>query len=81
MDEIKWSWGPNAYIIDLNTLHCFKATEMITYDLIKKGFSTKEEVMSQVTENLRLHWMLICDLHDEGESFQLLQDIIGCGLL
>ena len=49
---------------------------MVTYDLIKKG-STKEEVMSQVTENVRLQWMLIIDLHDEGESFELLQDVIG----
>ena len=60
----------------LNTLHCFKAIKMVIYDLIKKGFPTKEEVMSQVTEN-RIHWMLICDLHDEGESFELLQDVIG----
>ena len=49
---------------------------MVTYDHIKKG-STKEEVMSQVTENVRLQWMLIIDLHDEGESFELLQDVIG----
>ena len=63
--------------VSLNTLHCFKAIKTVTYDLIKKGFPTKEEVISQVTENLRFHWMLICDLHDEGESFELLQDVIG----
>ena len=61
--------------VSLNTLHCFKAIKMVTYDLIKKGFPAKEEVMSQVTEN-RVHWMLICDLHDDGESFELLQDVI-----
>ena len=57
------------------TFCCFKATEMVTYDLVKKG-CTKEEVVSQVTENVRFHWMLICDLHDEAESFELLQDVI-----
>ena len=30
--------------VSLNTFHCFKAIEMVTYDLIKKG-STKEEVI------------------------------------
>ena len=60
----------------LDTFRCFKAVEMVTYDLIKKG-CTKEEVMSQVTENVRFHWMLICDLHDEAKSFELLQDVIG----
>ena len=64
--------------VSLNTFHCFKAIEMVTYDLIKKG-STKEEVISQVfaTESVRLHWMLICDLHDKAESFELLRDVIG----
>lgn len=64
--------------VSLDTFHCFKVIEMVTYDLIKNG-STKEEVMSKVfiTENVRLQWMLICDLHDEAESFELLQDVIG----
>ena len=46
--------------VSLDMFHCFKAIKMVIYDLIKKG-STKEEVMSQVfmTENVRLHWMLI----------------------
>ena len=61
--------------VSLDTFHCFKAIEMVTYDLIKKG-CTNEEVMSQVTENVRFHWMLICDLHDEAKSFELLQDVI-----
>ena len=62
--------------VSLDTFRCFRAIEMVTYDLIKKG-CTKEEVMSQVTENVRFHWMLICDLHDEAKSFELLQDVIG----
>ena len=61
--------------VSLDTFRCFKAIEMVTYDLIKKG-CTKEEVMSQVTENVRFHWMLICDLHDEAKFFELLQDVI-----
>ena len=49
---------------------------MVTCDLITRG-STKE-ITSQmfVTENVRFHWMLICDLHDEAKSLQLLQDVI-----
>ena len=70
-------WGGLMYV-SLNTFHCFKAIKMVTYDLIKKG-STKEEVISQVlaTESVGLHWMLVCDSHDEAESFELLQDVIG----
>ena len=62
--------------VSLDTFCCFKSIEIITYDLIKKG-STKEEVMSQVTENVRFHGMLICDFHDEAESFEMPQDVIG----
>ena len=66
--------------ISLDTFHCFKAIEMVTYDLIMRG-STKEQVTSQVfvTENVRFHRMLICDLHDEAESLQLLQDVMRYG--
>ena len=51
--------------VSLDTFRCFKAIEMVIYDLIKKG-STKEEVISQVTENIWLQCMLICDQHDEA---------------
>ena len=42
--------------VSLDTFHCFKAIEMVTYDLITRG-STKEEVTSRVfvTENVRFH--------------------------
>lgn len=64
--------------VSLDTFRCFKAIEIVTYDLISKG-STKEEVITQVfvNENVRLHWTLICDLHDDSKSMELLQDVIG----
>ena len=63
--------------VSLDTFRCFKAIEIVTYDLIKKG-CTKEEVISQtfVDKNVRLHWMQVCDLHVEAESLELLQDVI-----
>ena len=33
--------------VSLDTFHCFKAIEMVTYDLIMRG-STKEDVTCQV---------------------------------
>ena len=47
--------------VSLDTFQCFKAIEMVTYDLIKRGL-TKEEVTSQtfqvfLSENIQFHCM------------------------
>ena len=49
----------------------------LIWTILSKG-SKKEEITSQVfvTEKVRLHWMLSCDLHYEAKSLQLPQDAI-----
>ena len=63
--------------VSLDTFRCFKAIETVIYKFLKSG-ATKEEVTTQafISENVRLHWMLICDLPNEVESLELLQNVI-----
>lgn len=62
----------------IDTFRLFKAIEMITYDLMKKGAS-KGFVVSQTycDQNVQLHWALITDLVDEQQSSELLQEVVG----
>jgi len=63
--------------VSLDTFRCFKAIETVVYKFLKNG-ATKEEVTTQafISENVRLHWMLICDLSNEAECLELLQNVI-----
>ena len=63
--------------VSLDTFHCFKAIETVIYKFLKSG-ATKEEVTTQafISENVRLHWMLICDLPNKAECLELLQNVI-----
>ena len=64
--------------VSLDTFRCFSAIELVIYELIKKGRS-REEVVGEALndESVKLLWMLIADLPNEVESFELLNDIVS----
>ena len=63
--------------MSLDTFHCFKAIEAVIDKFLKSG-STKEEVTTQafISVNVKFHRMLICNLPNEAECLELLQNVI-----
>ena len=59
-----------------DTFNCFKTIEVVTYQLIEKGYE-KEYVTSQtyINSNILFCWELISDLEQE-RSMELLHDVI-----
>ena len=59
-----------------DTFNCFKAVEVVTYQLIERGYK-KEQVISEAysNPNILFFWELISDLEQE-KSMILLQDVI-----
>lgn len=59
-----------------DTFNCFKAIEVVTYQLIERGYE-KEYVTSEAysNPNILFYWELISDLEKE-KSMILLQDVI-----
>ena len=59
-----------------DTFNCFKAIEVVTYQLIENGYE-KEYVTSQAycNPNILFYWELISDLEQE-KSLVLLRDVI-----
>ena len=61
-----------------DTFRCFKALELVTYELLKKG-ATKTEVIGQVEndENVQFYWDLIMNEFTNEVSTTLLHDVIS----
>lgn len=59
-----------------DTFNCFKAIEVVTYQLLEKGYD-KEYVLSETNSNpdILFYWDLISDL-DQEKSMRLLQEAI-----
>lgn len=59
-----------------DTFNCFKAIEVITYQLIERGYE-KERVTSEAysNPNILFYWELISDL-DQEKAVMLLQNVI-----
>ena len=61
-----------------DTFRCFKALELITYELLKKG-ATKTEVISQVTtdDNVLFYWDFMMNDFASEVSTALLRDVVS----
>ena len=61
-----------------DTLRCFKALELITYELLQKG-ATKMKVMSQVVtdDNVLFYWDFVMHEFASSVSTALLHDIVS----
>ena len=61
-----------------DTFRCFKALELVTYELLKKG-ATKTEVIDQAenNENVQFYWDLITHEFTSEVSTTLLHDVVS----